>query len=188
MDERVFVPFGMTRSHFGWLDRLAPALAQAYDSKGNPGTTLLEKYRLASPEWREAVNRLHPEFTYPTSAAGLLCTAEDYARFLMAIVSPSRPDGFHLSPGLLNEMLKPQVQVKRNVAWGLGWGLLRSKDASWFWHWGNWSGLFQHFAAANRERNTGIVILTNSGNGLKLCRELVPRAIGLDIAALRSFF
>ena len=52
----------------------------------------------------------------------------------------------------------------------------------------NWSGLSQHFAAFDRAAGDGIVVLTNSGNGLAFCKDFVPAAIGLNLEPLRRFF
>jgi hypothetical protein len=84
-------------------------------------------------------------------------------------------------------MLKPQVEVGRDVSWGLGWGLLRAGGGDTFWHWGNWAGLYHHFAITLRDGRKGVVIMTNSGNGLKLCQQLTSMAIGIDIKPLSGF-
>jgi hypothetical protein len=65
----------------------------------------------------------------------------------------------------------------------LGWGLLRAEEGDAIWHWGS-LGTYQHFAALHKSSGHGLVIMTNSGNGLKLCLKLVPQAIGLNIASL----
>jgi CubicO group peptidase (beta-lactamase class C family) len=178
---RVLGPAGMSSSHFGWLDRFAAVRATGYDAMGKAGQTFLERYRLASDEWRAGLHRMHPELNFPPAAAGLYCTADDYARFLVHALTAAPASG--------GAAFSPQVKVSKRVSWGLGWGLLDAPAGDrWFWHWGNWAGLFQHFVAGNRARGTGIVVLTNSGNGLKLCRELVPRAVGLDIGPCRPLF
>ncbi len=122
-EERVFVPFSMSRSHFGWTERLAPALAQGYDAEGRPGETFIERYRRAPKEWRDELHRMHPEINDPPAAAGLCSTALDLARFVIEFLLAGKDEGSRLSRGSADRMLEPQVEVTRSVSWGLGWGL-----------------------------------------------------------------
>jgi CubicO group peptidase (beta-lactamase class C family) len=177
MRERMFRPLKMERSEFIWTERLAANLAGGYDRDGKPGITFIERFRKYSPERLAAVRKIHPELSYPPAAAGLYCTATDYAKFLIEMCSPK-----------YYAMCEPIIKITDETSWGLGWGLLKQKGQTWIWHWGNWNGLSQHFAAINRATKKGIVVLTNSGNGLRFCRDFVPEAIGLDLSPLRRFF
>jgi CubicO group peptidase (beta-lactamase class C family) len=188
MKEEVLDPFAMSNSNFGWQERFDSQRALAYNLKGEQGQTFNEKYRTASTQWREAIAKSNPELSYPSAAAGMYGTAEDFARFLIEMVKPRIGASAHLSEKLLKEMLSPQIKITNEVSWGLGWGILHTKNDDAFWHWGNWSGLYQHFAAILRNERAGVVILTNSGNGLNLCKKLVPVAIGLDIKPTYRFF
>src|SRR5215813_461328 len=187
MRTNVIEPFGLVNSSFGWDDKYDARIAQAYDKRGAPGQTFNERYRRASEEWRNALAKDFPELSYPSAAAGLYSTAGDFARFMIEIIAPSKKDAWHLSESSLNEMLKPQSRVDGAVSWGLGWGLQHTRSGDAFWHWGNWAGLYQHFAMALRDERKGVVIMTNSGNGLKLCKQLAPVAIGVDIKPLSGF-
>ena len=73
--------------------------------------------------------------------------------------------------------LKPQIRAGRNTHWGLGWGIQHTEAGDAFWQWGNYE-VFQHVAVGFRKQGIGVIIMTNSANGLKLCDELVPKAIG----------
>lgn len=188
MKEMVLDPFAMSNSNFGWQERFDSQRALGYSSKGEEGQTFNEKYRTASAQWREALAKTNPELSYPSAAAGMYGSAEDFARFLIEMVKPRVGTSAHLSENLLKEMLSPQIKITNDVSWGLGWGILHTKNDDAFWHWGNWSGLYQHFATILRNEKSGIVILTNSGNGLNLCKKLVPVAIGLDIKPTYRFF
>jgi hypothetical protein len=46
-----------------------------------------------------------------------------------------------------------------------------------FYHYGN-AGTLQHIAIGFKRQKAGVVIMTNSGNGLRLCGNLAPRALG----------
>lgn len=184
MRDTALAPLGMARSSFNWPESLQSDMAKGYDQKGQPGQTFNEKYRTSKPEWRTAVRRMLPELNYPNAAAGLNCTAPDYARYVLSILRPSVESPF-LNPNTIAEMLTPQIEIDDSVSWGLGWGILHCDFGNAFWHWGNW-GVFQHFAAGLPHNGRGIVILTNSGHGLALCHKLVPKVLGLDLRLLRE--
>src|SRR5207248_26657 len=103
-------------------------------------------------------------------------TPTDYAKYMIEIMRPTPRDQTRLSEKMLMEMLSPQAQVTDAIAWGLGWGLEHHQSGDAFWHWGNATTL-QHFAVGYRRQGIGVVIMTNSANGLRLCKELTPRAI-----------
>lgn len=181
-------PFDMRDTNFGWLDKYAGQITPAYNAKGEAGKTFNEKYRTASGQWREAVARSNPELSYPSAAAGMYGTARDFARLLIETAAPRSISSAHISDNLLDEMLRPQIKVTNEVSWGLGWGILHTKNDRAIWHWGNWNGLYQHLAVILKNEKKGIVVLTNSGNGLNLCKRLVPQMIDLDIQPLYRFF
>ena len=182
----VFDPFGMSDSNFGWREKYDTQRALGYNGKGEAGQTFNEKYRTASDKWREAVARSNPELSYPSAAAGMYGTAADFARLMIESVKTN--DSAHLSEKLLQEMLTPQIKVTKEVSWGLGWALLQTKTDQAFWHWGNWNGLYQHFAVSAKDAKTGVVIMTNSGNGLNLCKKLIPLTTEIDIKPTHRFF
>lgn len=185
MDAEVLGPLQLSKSSFAWRDEYSDARASGYDAEGQPGITFNERFRVSTEEWRTHVMALYPQLHYPNAAAGMYSTAGEYARFICAML-PNK----HAEPLLREEsfrdMIQPQVDVRRGVSWGLGWGLIDSSKGIALWHWGNWSGLFQHFAAVYVQSGDGIVVLTNSGNGLRLCTELVPELMGLNLEPLRS--
>ena len=66
----------------------------------------------------------------------------------------------------------------------MGWGLEKTNDGRFFWHWGD-LGTFKSFTLGSKESNTGIVILTNSQNGLKICEQIVRKAVGGEHPAFK---
>ena len=62
-------------------------------------------------------------------------------------------------------MLKPHVKLNRFLSWGLGWGLQRTEAGNTFWHWGSNTG-FKCFIVASKYKQAGVIIMTNSENGL----------------------
>jgi CubicO group peptidase (beta-lactamase class C family) len=129
----------------------------------------------------------------PNAAASLHTTANDYAKFVIAILK-----GTGLKPATARLMLTPQASVtlagafslnapdaKRSptVSWGLGWGLEKTEDTMAFWHWGD-NGDTKAFALAIPKQKTGLVMFANSANGLSIINELVGSVMGNDHPAL----
>lgn len=179
MQTSLLQPFGLRGSSYAWNDTYEKTAAKGHDQEGRrgPGKNFYERYRGFSPEQKTRILTIQPEDAAPAAGYSLTTTATDYARFLIELIRPAQQDKQHLSAAMLAEMLKPQVKVTPAISWGLGWGLAQTADGDSFWHWGNASTL-QHFAVGYRRQAVGLVVLTNSGNGLKLCRELTPRALG----------
>jgi hypothetical protein len=76
-------------------------------------------------------------------------------------------------------MLRPRidVDVPRGLAWGLGWGLARQGNESFFLHWGSNPG-FKSLVLASVDRQRAMVVLTNSDNGLELATDLAEDVFG----------
>jgi CubicO group peptidase (beta-lactamase class C family) len=143
----VFRPLGMTRSSFVWV-------AEEYAN-------------FASPH-----NRFGPmdkgEASEPAAAYSLHTTSGDYAVFLAAVM---RGDG--LSDSLHAALMDPHVEVDVGVSWGLGWGLQWTGQSHLgMWHWGHNTG-YRAYVLGFPERGRGLVIFTNSDNGMLLLADLV---------------
>jgi len=83
-----------------------------------------------------------------------------------------------LDRGSVATMLTPQTQVGRWAAlsWGLGWGLQRVDEDVAFWHWGSQNG-YTAYAVGCPVQRRGLVILTNSEEGLPVCAEVTRVAL-----------
>jgi CubicO group peptidase (beta-lactamase class C family) len=164
--KEVFEPLGMTRSSFVWEKSFAGTEVTGMDLFGRPQEI---------PTDRKA-----------NAAASLLTTAEDYARFLIAILN-----GEGLQKKTAEAMLSPQVRIpgklfdpksppgQGEVGWGLGWGLERTGPAEpfWIWHWGD-NGGFRAWTTASREKKAGVVYFTNTANGLSIAEAVASLAVG----------
>lgn len=157
MTRNVFAPLGMKNSSYVWKEEYEDTAANGHD-------------RLARPQPMSRPSR--------ASAAGSLrTTAADYTKFLMAMMEPGGRDDFRLSEQSVDQMLSPQIRISQSLSWGLGWALEKTPEGDCFWHWGD-IGIFKCFALASRNLKTGIVILTNSENGLKICKPITRASIG----------
>jgi tetratricopeptide (TPR) repeat protein len=75
------------------------------------------------------------------------------------------------------KMLTPEIDVEKDVYWGLGFGLEKNPNGKAFWQWGDY-GIFRNYIVAYKEKKIGVVYLTNSYNGLSIGDEIVKSAIG----------
>jgi CubicO group peptidase (beta-lactamase class C family) len=176
MNELVFTPLGMTSSSYAWRSDFDARTAYGHDADGN--TTKLRKDDHAN------------------AAASLNTTAHDYALFIAAVLN-----GTGLKPATLHELQTPQIAVdpectnctdrapkelSKNLFWGLGWGIERPErngaadsNSETLWHWGD-NGAFKCFVVAKPRNKSGMVLFTNSENGLAIAPAIVRDAIGRD--------
>ena len=164
--KEVFEPLGMTRSSFVWETSFAGGAVTGMDPFGRPQEI---------PTDRGA-----------NAAASLLTTAEDYARFLVAVLN-----GEGLQKKTAEAMLSSQVRIpgelfdpksapgEGEVGWALGWGLERGGPAEpfWIWHWGD-NGGFRAWTTASREKKAGVVYFTNTAEGLSIAEAVSSLAVG----------
>src|SRR6202044_3692549 len=122
------------------------------------------------------------------AAASLMTTAEDYAKFLDAVL-----DGKGLKPETLREMENPQIAVdtgctncvegtgtgklSTSVFWGLGVGIENTADGESLWHWGD-NGVFKAFFVVRPAAKSGVVYMTNSENGLSIGKKILAETLG----------
>jgi protocatechuate 3,4-dioxygenase beta subunit/tetratricopeptide (TPR) repeat protein len=126
-------------------------------------------------------------------AGGLHTTARDYGRFLVAMLR-----GTGLKAETRRLMLTPQIKVSESgtdntarapaklsssLSWSLGWGLQSTADGLAFWHWGS-NDDTKAFVIVYDKQRAGLVIFTNSDNGMSIVPELVDTAIGGELPAL----
>ena len=183
--EREFAPWNMDRSSYLWRAGFERLAAEGHDATGTVVRTRLWAYDPATSGMRMPPGvEPPPIFAVPNAAASLYTSARDYGRFLERLLAPPPADTVHLGRKWLDTMFTPASRVNESLTWGLGWGLARANGTDTFWHWGN-NNVYQGFVAGSRAKRWGLVVLTNSANGLRLCRELFARAIGTEHPAFR---
>jgi CubicO group peptidase (beta-lactamase class C family) len=148
----VFQPLGMSASSYVWREAYAATAAVGHDYLQQP--VAKEK-----PEKGNAASSLHT-------------TAGDYARFLAEMLRPTL-----LGPAMAERMLKSEVEVQKDLGWGLGWGLERVDGTRFFWHWGD-NDAFRSFVIGCQETGAALVMLTNSENGLAIAEPIVAAVMG----------
>ncbi len=160
LQERVFTPFGMTSASMVAREDYEKRQAYGHGKNGKPARFPIRTANAAS---------------------SLVCTAEDYARFATALLKPPPADKTYLKPDSIQQMLTPRVVAAPNVQWGLGVGLETPDPAPLnFFQWGNNNDSNTSFVNGCPATGNGVVIMTNSGTGLRVCRELIPLPVPGD--------
>ena len=175
MKEAVFKPLGMNSSSYLWQQKYDSLKAYAHDSAG----------KLAGRGKPSQAN----------AAASLQTTALDYAKFVVAILNRKG-----IKEATVREMLRPQIKVNDtcavcferppangklspSISWGLGWGLENTPHGNSFWHWGD-NGNVKSYVVAFDKSKTGVVIFSNSANGLSIADQIVSTIVSGKQTAL----
>ncbi len=165
MRERIFIPFGMTRTSMTWEARFEDDYAIGYD----------ESEKSLGHEKRKT----------PRAAGSMDTTISDYARFLSAVMQ-----GKGLKKRFKDEMLTPQIAIRspyqfptptdlttdenRGIAlsYGLGWGLFRTPYGKAYFKEGHDDGWENH-SVCLPDKKIGVVFMSNSSNGDRVFKELL---------------
>jgi CubicO group peptidase (beta-lactamase class C family) len=169
IEEKVFAPFGMTRTSLVWQDRFASDFANGYDEYGR---------LLGAHQWKHA-----------DAAGSMLTTVRDLARFIDAVM-----EGKNLRPQTHREIFRPQVQIMSRhefpslntettdanksirLSYGLAWGLYWTPYGEAFFKEGHDEG-WRNYTVCFQKPQTGIVILTNSSNGEGIFKQVLETVL-----------
>jgi len=165
MQERVFEPLGMTRTSMIWQERFESDYANGYDEYGRS---------VGAHRWKNA-----------DGAGSMQTTITDQARFLQGVMG-----GGSLRSKTREQMLSPQVQIVSKhqfptlsdettdenksirLSYGLAWGLYWTPYGKVFFKEGHDDG-WRNYAVCFDQQKSGLVILTNSGNGEGIFKEVL---------------
>lgn len=147
MADHMFGPLAMRHSSYVWSERIAPL----------PGTKA------------NGAPRATRKVATPVAAFSLYTTAEDYGKFLARMLGDD---------AVVAQVTAAPVSVdpELGIGWGLGWGIERAKDDTYIWQWGNNLG-YRAFAIGSARTGDGMVMLTNSENGLKLAEPMTRKIL-----------
>jgi len=165
MEQRIFQPFGMTRTSMVWQERFESDFANGYDEYGRS---------VGAHRWKNA-----------DAAGSMQTTVADLARFMKAVM-----EGRGLRAKAREQMLSAQIQIVSKhqfptldpetteenrpirLSYGLGWGLYWTPYGEAFFKEGHDDG-WRNYTVGFDKLKSGIVILTNSGNGEGIFKELL---------------
>ena len=168
--QKIFGPLNMTMSSYTWQPRFEKDYCVGHSSAGK----LYEKDK--DNEAR--------------SASTLETTLDDYTLFSEAVLSNSI-----LKPSSTKEMFNAQIRIRSiqqfgplslrdstlndpiQLSYGLGWVLLQSPYGTGAFKEGHGDG-FQHYTILFPEKQSGIIIMSNSNNAESIFKELLKITIG----------
>lgn len=161
MQEQVFKPLGMTRTSYLW--------EAAYQ----------ENYAIPHNESMATRGKYLPK--EGNTAHSLQTTAKDYGIFLAHVLqlqaSKKSPFNQMLQPQMNLPVKWGQVEKRKDLAWGLGWGLELMNNGTYFWQWGD-NGTYKAFVMGNKDTGKGLVYITNSSNGLSIASDVLQKVLG----------
>ena len=158
LQDEIFNPLGMKNAAMIWTGPLNRTLSRTFDADG-----VIEPLR-SSCRRTVAVE--------PNAAFSLCVTISDYTKFALQLLS---------EPETIERIRSFRNPVTEDVSWGLGWGLCRET----LWHWGDNDG-FKAFVILDPTTKNGVVIHTNSFNGLDVCYEVIEELTGFDMRSIRE--
>jgi CubicO group peptidase (beta-lactamase class C family) len=164
MRERIFIPFGMTRTSMTWEPRFESNYANGYDEHG----------RSLGPQRRKKAD----------AAGSMQTTLRDFSRLVEAAMQ-----GRGLNKKMRAAMLSPQIRIfskhefptlstettdqNRSIrlSYGLGWGLFWTPYGKVFFKEGHDDG-WRHYVVCFDQAGKALLIMTNSSNGEGIYKEL----------------
>ncbi len=149
MNQVIFKPLDMNSSSFLFSKKFQPLIATGHEAG------------VAFPIDKKEVN----------AAYSLLSTPGDMAKFIKEVIHPTL-----LKPETVAQMLQPMVKWQKNIYWGLGFGILKSLNEDFFWHWGN-NYYYCSFLIVSKKSKQGVVIMTNGNTGMKLAERLAMKVV-----------
>jgi|GEM_PF-182603 len=163
----LFEPLGITTSSYVWQDRYESTAAAGHDAEG--------RVRPDRPLYRDA-----------NAAFSLYCTPAEYAAFLVEILKRDRSAAHSLSDAALGEMLtritraegrqpvaRSGIRAPGDVYWGLGWAIDATSSGDRAYHSGSNGTGFRCYCEFDRQRGSGLVIMTNAVGGEALWRDVL---------------
>lgn len=167
VQRELFGPLEMAHSSYVWREGYDETAAAGHDGEGR-----LKKDR-----------RL---FRRANAGYSLYTTAHDYARFVVEMLAEDRSAKRSLSAASIERMLTRTTKatgrapIRRagpptgaEVWWGLGWVIDRTSGPDRCYHSGSNGTGFRCYSEFDRERGTGIVIMTNSISGRRLWETII---------------
>jgi CubicO group peptidase (beta-lactamase class C family) len=167
--ERIFKPFGMTRTGMTWEERFNDDYAIGYDEKEQPLG--------------------HRRRSRAQAAGSMDTTITDFARFMEAVM-----EGKGLTTEAKTLMLTPQIKIYSKqqfpipsiettdenraiqLSYGLGWGLFQTPYGKAYFKEGHDDGWENH-TVAFPDKKIAIVLMANSSNGDSIFKELLELLI-----------
>jgi CubicO group peptidase (beta-lactamase class C family) len=115
-----------------------------------------------------------PNLLSPSASAvgSVKSSASDLAKFLIELGRPRLID-----PTLAKEMRSSQITINDSFSWGLGPCIQHSEQGDALWQMGMMPG-FRSVMVIYPDHGLGVVVLTNSSDGMPVAYDVAARALG----------
>lgn len=164
----LFAPLGLGRTDFAWSPTIEETLASGHRNDGT--FKARTRYRKGN------------------GAYSLYTTPSEYARLMLTVLSPETLGRDALTGQTIDAMLQPALRIDDAVARpglsrsvgtyrALGWIVEVTAEGMIAEHSGSNSSGFRAFAQFNRAKGSGLVIMMNGDNGLRV-REAIIAQVG----------
>jgi CubicO group peptidase (beta-lactamase class C family) len=191
LDEHVIRPAGMVRSSIVWTSEVAADNAWPHDNFGDPVDDRFITQRISMVRFEYARKAEidmarwttedalqackangedpYPGNAIPNPAFGLWTNAGDYARFLIHAAQDNR-------------RAQPQIRMRGNLAWALGWGLELGAAGPFAWHHGDAGGV-KNFFMLHLPSCSGVVVFGNGENAIRIYRRMTRQIFSREFDA-----
>ncbi len=166
--ENIFKPMQMCNSAMVRTSSVNEQLSNTYDKEGK----MEQKRNLSNTSGNNK----------PNAAYSLYTTIEDYTQFILNLMNQKN---IPLQQSSFNDMIHAHNTINKELFWGLGWGIY-AKESKLLWHWGHKGG-FKAFVCLDLETKSGVLVFTNSFNGLPVCFEIASCVSGIDFTPIQEF-
>lgn len=157
-DSLLFQPLGMEDTRHSWDEHMdEKRFAVGHDSLKNA-------YRI-------------PKENLPNGADNVLTTIKDFGSFGVDLMAKLQSNAY-----CYQEMVKPQITVKENIAMGLGWFVFPNLHGNEYalYNAGGDAGVHTVIVLLPKSQR-GIIIFTNGDKGYLLYKELLPKLLDVGI-------
>jgi len=169
--DKVFNPLKMTHTHYLWREDFNEHFCYGHN---------VNEEKIPRDIETEDAN----------AAGSLSTTVSDYSKFLMHILNLHSNDS-----EITKTIFNPNIRIKSKaqfgplskeitdenddieLSYGLGWGLLKSDYGIGVFKEGHGEG-FQHYSILFPDKNSGVLIMSNSDNAESIFKELLEVTIG----------
>jgi CubicO group peptidase (beta-lactamase class C family) len=105
----------------------------------------------------------------PRASGSLHASLPDYAAFASTVLTEAR-----------DEVFAPHVRLNETDGRSLGWATMRTDTGTVAWQHGDNVG-FKHFVALRRDQGDGLVMFTNSDDGVNAYQKACRRVFGVEV-------
>lgn len=155
--ETVFVPFGMSDTHFVWSERFGERFAFEHD--------------------REGRRIMVPPKTIPSGADDLLTTIDDYGRFAAAVArGAGLPARLFVETRVRQIPARAAANANGPADYGLCWRVIETTHGTALMHGGADRGVRAGVIVVPATRSA-VVVLTNGDNGGRIIEAVVTRVL-----------